>query len=77
MALLTIAEAADLVARPENTIRNWVRQGWLKPIRANAKPLMFHHADVVDCAYRMTSRARHTLLDRIWQDVVAESSQDH
>jgi DNA-binding transcriptional MerR regulator len=71
---LTITEAAALVGRPPPTLRTWVRRGKLTPLVRGAKPLLFDERDVIECAYEMTSKARHAWLDARWAEVIAETA---
>lgn len=70
---LTIAEAAALVGRPSKTVRTWVRRGELTPLKG-FKPMLFDERDVIECAYEMTSQARHRHLDALWARVIAEAA---
>lgn len=72
MIVVTTAEAADSVGVDPFTIRQWVARGYLRPLRAGAKPLMFRETDVVECSLGRTSKAQHARLDRLWAQVLAE-----
>lgn len=70
---LTTEEAAALVGVSPHAIRRWVDRGYLRPVRANAKPVMFRETDVTECAFERISRTRHDTLDAIWAEVVART----
>lgn len=73
MSTLTTEEAASLVGVSPFTIRKWVTRGYLRPVRANAKPSLFREADVVECRYERMSQAEHDRLDALWAQVVASA----
>lgn len=57
--LLTIAEAADSVERPESTLRRWISEGRLAPAASMGKTSLFLESDVLKAeADARTSRAR-------------------
>lgn len=43
---VTTDEAAQIAGVSSATIRGWVMQGLLEPVRRGAKPLRFHYDDV-------------------------------
>ena len=71
MSTVTKLEAAALVGVTPFTISRWVDRGYLTPVRPNAKPVLFHEADVVECKHDRMSRAEHDTLDALWQEVLA------
>lgn len=57
--LLTIAEAANSVERPESTLRRWISEGRLKPAARMGKTGLYLEADVLKAeAEARASRAR-------------------
>jgi excisionase family DNA binding protein len=62
---VTIEEAAELVGVTTYTIKKWVTQGRLSPLKPNAKPVLFREQDVLDCHYLMISKAKHQRLDKL------------
>jgi excisionase family DNA binding protein len=43
--LMTTREVAEVFRRSERTIRDWVRKGWLKPVRVG-RSVYFRRADI-------------------------------
>lgn len=73
MSTLTTSEAATLVGVSPLTIRSWMNRGYLRPVRANAKPVLFREGDVVECRYERMSQAEHDRLDTLWAEVLASA----
>ena len=66
--IVTMIEAAELVGVSPFTIRGWVARGYLSPVRANAKPVLFREADVVTCHLERQPATWHARLDTLWRD---------
>lgn len=46
MTTMTTAQVADHLGVSANTVRGWVMQGKLEPVRRGARPLLFRTLDV-------------------------------
>jgi predicted site-specific integrase-resolvase len=71
LADLNIFDAADTVGVSHFTIRKWIGVGILHPAVANAKPVILREREVVECAEKKISKAKHARLDSMWADALA------
>jgi len=69
--ILTIPEAADLLGISPFTVKSWLVRGHLRPIREDAKPLLFREVDVLECHRARMSAAMHVRLDTLWAEILA------
>ena len=74
-AILTIEDAANLLAISPFTVKSWVERGQLRPVRPGAKPLLFLERDVLECHRARMSKALHARLDTLWAEVLADLAQ--
>lgn len=63
MTALTTEQAADHLGVSPTTIRGWVMQGKLEPVRRGAKPLLFRLTDVENVRSARQSSEWHSALD--------------
>lgn len=68
MSTVTTDEAAELAGVSPATIRGWVMQGLLEPVRRGAKPLRFAYDDVA----RVQRDKRTTTWERRHADAASE-----
>jgi predicted site-specific integrase-resolvase len=66
---VTTDEAAAMAGKRPATIRDWVRHGYLEPIRPGARPLRFRAADVSACARDRLSPADRAAMREAWAQI--------
>jgi excisionase family DNA binding protein len=59
LRLLTIAEAADSIDRPESTIRRWISEGRLEPAATNGRTRYYFESDILTVEAACRSRMSH------------------
>jgi hypothetical protein len=73
--ILTILEAADLLGISPFTVKSWYVRGQLRPVREEAKPLLFREVDVLECRRARMTQAHHDRLDTLWAEILADLTE--
>lgn len=73
--ILTYLEAADLLGISPFTVKCWRERGQLRPVREDAKPLLFREQDVLECHRARMTKAMHDRLDTLWAAVLADLTE--
>jgi len=72
--ILTFIAAADLLGISPFTVKSWYVRGQLRPVRDDAKPLLFLEVDVLECHRARMTKAMHVRLDTLWAEILATES---
>ncbi len=56
------------------TIKLWHQRGYLKPLSANRKPVLYRVTDVQECAFERMPQTRRDALDALWAAATAQTA---
>jgi len=74
-SVLTIEDAASLLDISPFTVKSWVARDQLRPVRDDAKPLLFLERDVLECHRARMTPAMHARLDTLWALILADLAE--